>query len=319
MFCRARHNISAHYVVMHMLRWNAIALFVITVSALVACGTGATGVDGAESPTVTVNSDLNSRGATEAALGESITRPDEAYTLTMTQMVERGQSECSTYGKERTPEGDGIRLITAHMILETGVAIPPGVIPTYVPNFYATDADGMVKSNIGGGGEYSCAGDGEGRSAANQNPMPNAKIERTETFMVPIGSVALGYREMTPSGGPFAVEWSLDAITKYAEVEENPTIPPAATSPTIPTTTPTGTASQPTVPPAANTDPIDQIPNPYPNSVNTDGQPTGQGGGALTACAPLDLYQPGTGIFTRPDGSTYFDYAAQCLVGGSMR
>lgn len=53
--------------------------------------------------------------------------------------------------------------------------------------------------------------------------------------------------------------------------------------------------------------------NPYPNSRGSNGAPTGQGGGVLVGCPSKLEQQPGTGIYQLPDGSTYFDYAPDCL------
>lgn len=306
---------------MQTLRWGARACALAAVVALAACGSDDGSSGSTESTAVVSNSDHNSRGAVEASLGEAVARPDGAYTLTMTKLVEHGQNECSTYGESRTPASDGIRLISAHMLLDTGPSIPPGAMPTYVPNFYAADASGLVKSDIAAGGEYSCNGDGEGRAAANQNPMPNARIERIETFMVPVGSKVLGYRESQTRSDAFAIEWPLDAVTQSVGGDDS-TVPgsqPGSPQPPLSESESFTTAPPPTSTAPITTNPVDQVPNPYPNSFNSDGQPSGQGGGTLTGCAPLDMYQPGTGVFTKPDGTTYFDYAAQCLQGGSMR
>lgn len=87
-----------------------------------------------------------------------------------------------------------------------------------------------------------------------------------------------------------------------------------APAPTGGTAAPAAPEAEPTaaaVAPAANT--VDQLPNPYPNSRDSYGRATGTSGATLVGCA-MDA-QPGTGIYS--DGS--MDYAAECLVGGSMR
>lgn len=53
--------------------------------------------------------------------------------------------------------------------------------------------------------------------------------------------------------------------------------------------------------------------NPYPNSRGSNGAPTGQGGGVLIGCPSKLEQQPGTGIYQLDDGSTYFDWAPECL------
>lgn len=72
-------------------------------------------------------------------------------------------------------------------------------------------------------------------------------------------------------------------------------------------------AAVPTPPADTSSNPVDQFPNPHPGSYDSQGRPSGTSGATLVRCA-MDR-QPGTGIYS--DGS--MDYAAECLVGGSMR
>lgn len=187
---------------------------------LAGCSSGEDTTPGATETTTSTQAG-NERGATEASVGQPVQRADGAYTITADSFVE--PTGCDTYGEDKSPADTGERLVLASFTFESHDV--PLTRSYLMPMDFYSVTDGTVKPTPNIGGEYQCEGGAEGRPALNQ-PLPNSRFVRTETFLVPIGAQQLGYRDPETRQ---AFEWDITQV--------QPAAPPPATE--APAATPT--------------------------------------------------------------------------------
>lgn len=178
--------------------------------------------------------------------------------------------------------------------IEIGAA--PSTEWQWPSDFYYVDAGGKVVKNIALSDANPCSSPGSSKFI----DLPaNSSADGAVTLDIPHTARFIGYQSNL-SGQDVRIEWRVPEGMLVATTAESTASAPKPTT-EAPQSVPT-------------TNPVDNLPNPYPNSIDSEGRATGTGGSELVGCIDTSLYQPGTGIYS--DGS--MDYAAECFQGGSM-
>lgn len=246
----------------------------------------------ASSQSVTASADLtNKRGAVEVDLGQRAEVKDETGAL----LLAVSDTALSIEGCPLNSEHPG--LVSKNRFsafIEIGAA--PSTEWLWPSDFYYVDAGGKVVKNIALSDANPCSSPGSSKFI----DLPaNSSADGAVTLDIPHTARFIGYQSNL-SGQDVRIEWRVPEGTLVTATAESTASAPKPTT-EAPQSVPT-------------TNPVDKLPNPYPNSIDSEGRATGTGGSELVGCADASLYQPGTGIYS--DGS--MDYAAECLQGGSM-
>ncbi|MGQ5695515.1 acyltransferase [Rhodococcus erythropolis] len=246
----------------------------------------------ASSQSVTASADLtNKRGAVEVDLGQRAEVQDETGAL----LLAVSDTALSIEGCPLNSEHPG--LVSKNRFsafIEIGAA--PSTEWLWPSDFYYVDAGGKVVKNIALSDANPCSSPGSSKFI----DLPaNSSADGAVTLDIPHTARFIGYQSNL-SGQDVRIEWRVPEGTLVTATAESTASAPKPTT-EAPQSVPT-------------TNPVDKLPNPYPNSIDSEGRATGTGGSELVGCADASLYQPGTGIYS--DGS--MDYAAECLQGGSM-
>lgn len=200
------------------------SLFVALAATFLIASCSSDSHTGSSSPTSgSSTSTIVGRGATVGEIGEPVERSDGAYKLTLVSGEFSGVCEA-------TPESPGDtdnRTLVATFALETSNTPLKGEYLSPSDFYSVTGQTVQATPDIGG----RCESISEGRSATN-DPLPNARILRTETLLVPIAAQRLGYRDPVTRQ---AFEWDITRIP--AATPEAPATPPPPTTPE-PTTAP---------------------------------------------------------------------------------
>lgn len=211
------------------MRIARLCIALIAALSVASCASGDEGVSSSStlrSPTTTVDG----RGATAARIGEPVERADGAYKITLEGVVDPG--DCASSSTARSSSDTNDRLLVARFVFETsGIPLDGEFLAT--TDFY-TVTEQTVRTTPNIDGKFQCENGIEGRAATN-DPLPNARILRTETLLVPSEAQLLGYRDPDTRE---AFEWNIAGV---------PTAPSQA-APTVlppPTTVPPTTAPQP--------------------------------------------------------------------------
>lgn len=246
----------------------------------------------ASSQSVTASADLtNKRGAVEVDLGQRAEVKDETGAL----LLAVSDTALSIEGCPLNSEHPG--LVSKNRFsafIEIGAA--PSTEWLWPSDFYYVDAGGKVVKNIALSDANPCSSPGSSKFI----DLPaNSSADGAVTLDIPHTARFIGYQSNL-SGQDVRIEWRVPEGTLVTATAESTASAPKPTT-EAPQSVPT-------------TNPVDKLPNPYPNSIDSEGRATGTGGSELVGRADASLYQPGTGIYS--DGS--MDYAAECLQGGSM-
>ncbi|GEM_PF-4883791 len=246
----------------------------------------------ASSQSVAASADpTNKRGAVEVDLGQRAEVKDEAGAL----LLAVSDTALSIEGCPLNSEHPGL-VSKNRFSASIQIGAAPSTEWLWPSDFYYVDAGGKVVKNIALSDANPCSSPGSSKFI----DLPaNSSADGAVTLDIPHTARFIGYQSNL-SGQDVRIEW---------RVPEGMLVTATAES-TAPAPKPTTEAPQ-SVP---TTNPVDKLPNPYPNSIDSEGRATGTGGSELVGCADTSLYQPGTGIYS--DGS--MDYAAECLQGGSM-
>ncbi|WP_280236712.1 acyltransferase [Nocardia cyriacigeorgica] len=248
----------------------------------------------------------NPRGAVEVALGDTAVVRDAAGQL----LLEVSNSRLDPAGcKPNTAQPE--HLTKTAFLATIAVGGETSVHWLWSSDFYYVNDSGKVVHNRSTSDSEPCSS-----SVRHQlidvvrhqliDVPPNSSADGATTLDIPASTTIVGYHSQL-SGSDIRIEWRLPEPMPAATLAAPGVSVTSSTQ--APASTP-GPAADPTMP----GNPVDQQPNPYPNSVDSYGRPSGSGDKKLVGCADWNLYQPGTGIYA--DGS--MDYAPECLQGGSM-
>lgn len=270
---------------------RAASALLPAVLLLTACGSSDT--DQPEPTTTTApttevdaGAGLNTRGAVEVALGETVTVDRAGSTI-----VEISDTSLSTDGCDANTTLPGE--ITKQGFSAT---VQIGATSTtqwlWPSEFYYVDGDGKITKNLDTSDATPCSG--PGGNAFIDLPANSAADGRV-TLDIPNTTEVIGYNT-TVGGQDVRVEWVLPETA----------VPAVTEAPAVVESTPTVVQTQPAV---VESQPASAPPVGFTGAPNGDPQPLV--GKVIDYCMDGDMYQPGTTQFT--DGTT--GWTQDCATG----
>lgn len=210
----------------------------------------------ASSQSVTASADLtNKRGAVEVDLGQRAEVKDETGAL----LLAVSDTALSIEGCPLNSEHPG--LVSKNRFsafIEIGAA--PSTEWLWPSDFYYVDAGGKVVKNIALSDANPCSSPGSSKFI----DLPaNSSADGAVTLDIPHTARFIGYQSNL-SGQDVRIEWRVPEGTLVTATAESTASAPKPTT-EAPQSVPT-------------TNPVDKLPNPYPNSIDSEGRATGTGG-----------------------------------------